>query len=65
MAKRTKKRVDALEDTYALTMLKAMDKCIDDLRIDKCLELIDEWHQTIIEQTTPKRRGRPPKNRSK
>lgn len=67
MAKKLKKskNFNPLDPTNANIYLNAIESCIDGLRIDKIMSIVDEWREEIDKLNKPKRRGRPPKNRSK
>lgn len=67
MAKKRKNR-DVLSTEYALISLDALHMSLNSGRVDKALDIIEEWAEAVEKlEPTPvaKRRGRPPKNRSK
>lgn len=69
MAKRkNKKSKNVLSTEYALISLDALHMSLNSGRVDKALDIIEEWAEAVekLEPTlVAKRRGRPPKNRSK
>ena len=64
MAKKSKKRKDVLSTEYALISLDALHMSLNSGRVDKALDIIEEWAEAVekLEPTSVvKRRGRPPK----